>query len=419
MQFAVSKTGTRVHISEAIAQESYDCPFCGSPMIQRHGVINIPHFAHAKGYLCSDTWHYEEMSDWHREWQSRYPLDCQEVVMKDGDTSHRADVCINHTVIEFQHSNLSVEEFTERNQFYAGLGYKVIWLFDARDDYQISLMPSDENKCVFHWKHAPKTLSGFDLYGDIQVYFHLKNADQDDDGAIIRLTWCSRGDLSYFKSALTEHYSENEFVELTSQGIVSGDNHIQRVSDLFHLLYAIRRKNKEIEWYGCPLNEDGFAPQIQEHSRSSCDECPYMMGYDTEENALRCSGRFSKHLQFIRTVLEISRTDEGAIYAFEYIDTEGRICRVTTSMPESPKSSIIELAKDYNAGVMIVLNTKTGYEFKITKDPEQSLLRYGQVYGYMRLENRAFARDSRPIYYHWKPDWIVKWFVPKEESVRS
>ena len=38
-------------------------------------------------------------------------------------------------VFEFQHSALSSSEFYERNSFYNALGYKVIWVFDAIEQY--------------------------------------------------------------------------------------------------------------------------------------------------------------------------------------------------------------------------------------------------------------------------------------------
>ena len=52
MQFSVDEKNERVHISDADGNEKYFCPSCGYPVIQRHGQVNIEHFAHARGYLC-------------------------------------------------------------------------------------------------------------------------------------------------------------------------------------------------------------------------------------------------------------------------------------------------------------------------------------------------------------------------------
>ena len=71
------------------------------------------------------------MSEWHRAWQNCFPAECREVVVQSGGVKHVADVLINKTVIEFQHSPITAEEIAERNRFYIECGYKVVWVFDA------------------------------------------------------------------------------------------------------------------------------------------------------------------------------------------------------------------------------------------------------------------------------------------------
>ena len=75
MQFANNENGLRTYIGEADEAAQYYCPYCDAPMTQRRGQINIPHFAHTKGHLCTDSWRYEDMSEWHLSWQHFYPLD--------------------------------------------------------------------------------------------------------------------------------------------------------------------------------------------------------------------------------------------------------------------------------------------------------------------------------------------------------
>ena len=215
MQFANNENGLRTYIRDANENARYYCPYCGAPMIQRCGQINIPHFAHMKGHLCTDSWKYEEMSEWHLSWQQQYPLNNREVAVINDLGRHRADILINDTVIEFQHSPMSAAEFQDRNMFYTSCGYHVIWLFDARDAYQTNLLIDEYEANVYRWKHPPKTLTGLDLQGKVYVFFHLHDETQEDNGVVIRLTWCSNGDLSYFKSAPSECYTESEFVELT------------------------------------------------------------------------------------------------------------------------------------------------------------------------------------------------------------
>ena len=58
------------------------------------------------------------MSDWHYDWQNQFPVDNQEIVFTKDNKIHRADVFINNTVIEFQHSPITEAEFNDRNNFY-------------------------------------------------------------------------------------------------------------------------------------------------------------------------------------------------------------------------------------------------------------------------------------------------------------
>lgn len=416
MQFANDENGLRTFIGEAQESSQYYCPYCDAPMTQRRGQINIPHFAHSKGCLCSDSWKYEEMSDWHLSWQQFYPLDNQEVPVINALGRHRADVLINDTVVEFQHSPMSTEEFKERNDFYTACGYRVVWLFDARDAYKSNLTADEYTENVYRWKHPPKTLTGFDLYGKVQVFFHLHDETQEENGVVIRLTWCADGDLSYFKSAPSECYTEAEFVELTATGVVKREADMSGKDELVHNLYFVRKKNSETECYGCPINLDGYAPQIREYNRTSCDECVYCKEISDDQCLVKCAGRFRDYLNQIETVLETEKIDE-TIYAFTYIAKDGSIIKAKVDVPESPAASIIELAKDYNAGVMIVQNVRTGYRFKITSYVDEMIVKYSRIYGYYwNARYNCWSKQSSEIYGPWKPEWVVIWFKTKDET---
>ena len=157
MRIALDKNGNRVHIDSAKVGEEYFCPSCGSGLILRKGDIRIHHFAHKINCICADSWHYD-MTDWHHNWQSLFPVECQEVIKSLGGEKHRADVLIEETktVIEFQHSPLSSTEFEARNEFYNKLGYKVVWIFDVSEQY------FDENienykKDLWRWERPLRT----------------------------------------------------------------------------------------------------------------------------------------------------------------------------------------------------------------------------------------------------------------------
>lgn len=417
MQFAKNEKGERTYILEAVEDGRYYCPFCEAPMIQRRGLINIPHFAHAKGCLCTDNWKYEDMSEWHVSWQERYPLANREVAVINELGRHRADILINDTVIEFQHSPMSAEEFQERNNFYTACGYKVIWLFDSRSDYNASLIKDDSEMDVYRWKHAPKTLSGFDLSGNVQVYFHLQDTSQEEGGIVIRLTWCCEGDLGYFKSASATCYSEAEFIELTETGAVKKAIDVSGKNELYHELIILRRKDNEMdEAYGCPINPDGYASDVPMDDRLGCSFCQYAREMNEYSPGVRkCACRFRELLDQVDTVLETERRD-GQIYSVSYIAKDGSIKTSKVDVPESPATSIIELSRLYDAGVMCVRNIKTGYQFKITKDIDEMLEKYGRVYGYYWNEKYgSYSKQSNEIYGPWRPEWVVTWFKTKEQ----
>lgn len=134
MFIALDCNGQRVSIENATKGNQYFCEECNAPVIVRakDSLCIRPHFAHKHK---SDCWYdYENcMSDWHREWQHKFPEKCREVVVTNKETGikHRADIFINNTVIEFQHSPITAEEIAKRNNFYLSCGYNVVWVFDA------------------------------------------------------------------------------------------------------------------------------------------------------------------------------------------------------------------------------------------------------------------------------------------------
>ncbi len=407
MQFANNEIGKRVHIGESKDNSQYFCPYCSAPMIPRRGSVNIPHFAHVKNRLCSDNWKYEEMSEWHLSWQAAYPVENREVALLNEFGKHRADILVNDTVIEFQHSPLSSKEFKERNDFYVNCGYRVIWVFDVRENYQKTLT-FDNSADLYQWKYPPKTLTGFNLFSKVQVYFHLKDATEEDD-VIIRLTSFSEGDLSHFKSAPSAHYNKNEFVELTTTGSVKRETDLSEKSEFVHQLYFIRRKNNEIECFGCPINPNGFAPRIREDcGRITCEECQYCKSFSPDGWSVICTGRFRNYLDQIETVLEIKKKDD-LIIGFTFIDKDGVIQEATVDIPDPPVNSIPELGSSYNASVMIVRNIKTEHQFMIKGSVDTMLSKYSRIYGFFKNEN-GWSQKGSVIYGAFKKEWIVVWF---------
>ena len=133
MFIANDKNGNRVSSKNAVKGGEYFCPTCGELLTIK--ALNSehyknPYFSHKPNTRCSDNWEYD-MSEWHREWQEKFPEQCREIVLENHGVKHRADVLINNTVIEFQHSPITHEEILERNRFYLSCGHSVVWVFDA------------------------------------------------------------------------------------------------------------------------------------------------------------------------------------------------------------------------------------------------------------------------------------------------
>lgn len=176
---AIDKSGAKVSIDHADKNEHYYCPVCGQILIQKRGQVRMHHFSHIgerggyeKGYVpCSDKWNYDK-SDWHIEWQKKFPEESYETVVEFEGKKHIADVLIGDIVIEFQYSNITIEEFRERNEFYTKCGYKVIWVFNVFEDFWEEKIVSDdfdENK--YHWTYVKKLFREMEVCNEKALIF--------------------------------------------------------------------------------------------------------------------------------------------------------------------------------------------------------------------------------------------------------
>ncbi len=214
MLFAIDYNDNRVHIDETHSNQEYYCPYCGASLTTKKGEIRQHHFAHKQNRLCSDTWmhsgsHSYDLSEWHNEWQSLFPKENQEVKLVLGDTQHRADVMIDRTVIEFQHSIMQVQAFDDRNNFYFNLSNKVIWLFDLSDLLGDKLFYTETSDGLeFRWRNPKKAFNSYDIQsGCIDLFFQLKD---DSDMCIVRVTEVSENGFEHFYT--TKFIGKNDFL---------------------------------------------------------------------------------------------------------------------------------------------------------------------------------------------------------------
>lgn len=196
MLWAKDYNDNRVHIFNTHSNQEYYCPTCGATLITRKGDIRQHHFAHKQGHLCSDTWertktHNYDISFWHNEWQSKFPKENQEVILALGDTKHRADVMIDRTVIEFQHSIISTQAFDDRNNFYLNLGDKVVWLFDVSELVKSGKLRylQEENELCFTWDNPKTTFNKYDIHGGcIDLFFQLNEREENSIVKVVRVS---------------------------------------------------------------------------------------------------------------------------------------------------------------------------------------------------------------------------------------
>lgn len=175
---AIDNHEKRVSIENVIEGLDYYCPVCKELLTikAKNSQAIKTHFAHRRGKFCIDDWQHD-MSEWHYEWQSRFPMQNREVVLEKDGIKHRADICINNTVIEFQHSPISGDEIYARNKFYMSCGYKVVWVFDVTDKIKnfvgVSIDPMDCTSNDLCWKRA-KSQFQREIDPRVSIYLQYK-----------------------------------------------------------------------------------------------------------------------------------------------------------------------------------------------------------------------------------------------------
>jgi competence protein CoiA len=123
MRFAI-KNEVR---EEASPQGKGSCPNCGGDVLAKCGAKRIWHWAHRVRTRCDHWW--ENETEWHRNWKTKFPNSWQEIILKGQDEeTHIADVRTPFGLtVEFQHSPLSEIEQEVREEFYGNL----IWVLDG------------------------------------------------------------------------------------------------------------------------------------------------------------------------------------------------------------------------------------------------------------------------------------------------
>lgn len=181
MIVAIDKDFNRIHIEDAVVKQECYCPYCGEKLSQKRYIDRRSHFAHYPNSVCKDSWAGTyDMSDWHYDWQNSVPKENQEVLLALGEIKHRADVLIGRTVTEFQRSDMSSKAFSDRNNFYFNLGYKVIWVFDFQEQFASGRLRCDADRKTFHWTKPRNTFNLYEiLTGQVELFFQISSEEEN------------------------------------------------------------------------------------------------------------------------------------------------------------------------------------------------------------------------------------------------
>nr|WP_275040332.1 competence protein CoiA family protein [Haloplasma contractile] len=267
----MNKNNKKVEIWNSTEKEDYFCPSCGSKLKRRLGTVNAHHFSHIK--TTCDPW-YKEKSEWHKNWQSIFPIDNREVIKISKESKHIADVGINDTVIEFQHSSITAKELSKRNQFYLRCSRKIIWVFDCygKDIYmpsqsfglldnQIRAHTEIDTETIkkFYWYRSKRVLKNLIGVENIELFLHI------NDKYVIKIVECE--DSWGFRNLIGKAYTIEEFLShlaiydknlngIKSHGILNGySKKYQRVLDVKKLTAWIKEDNRNGN-YSIKLSDD-------------------------------------------------------------------------------------------------------------------------------------------------------------------
>lgn len=286
MFVAINANKQLIDIRDAIKGEEYFCPTCGASLYVRDGSQNAKHFAHEAGE-CTDTWHYD-MSEWHIRMQNYFPIESREVVVRSGNRAHRADVLVDKTVIEFQHSPISVDEYMDRNRFFHSLGYRVAWVFDVSQQYDVEDLyySSDDNNYLLTWKNPIRIFSHSQNPTDYDKKFSiwLYTGEVEEDDYIQKVIWCAKDDLGYpsFKRIIFSEYpiSLNEEFEIDQFFMSKQDYFNEALKNLQSKhRYTIRYsgvRGMSRDSYVCPRTKEFGLKMFGENGCTYCRYC-YMI----------------------------------------------------------------------------------------------------------------------------------------------
>ncbi len=408
MLYALNSSGNKVYIDKTIRNEKYFCPVCGSELVCKFGDVKIHHFAHQRNTICKDSWHYD-MSEWHFEWQNLFEDKYQEVVKSNNGVKHRADILIEETktVIEFQHSSLSYDEFEDRNNFYKELGYKIIWIFDCEEAYKKGDI-SNYSSNKWSWSRPRKTFDFLrKIDKTIEIYLQIDN----DSIELIKVSWCTPNDG--FKRFITDRYSYDE--ESILEKVLPKQKKNIRICDLKDKLIEIYRKDHTSYFFGCTLNPSNIAinssidiPTNKQITVKNCLECKYHVD-NIYNNDVYCKKRFIDLSVDPNAIVTKIKKNEFNFIEEVYYKYNNEDKKIIVKVPENfYLKSILDLW-DNTFQKAVFYNVVTKRYVRIIKNPKQQYSKYKKIYGYISADGYNYSNDTMTINNFLDNVWVKRW----------
>ena len=451
MYYAVDSDHNRVSAENAVKGTRYFCSTCGSEVIAKTRALQrVAHFAHKNAADC-DSWKHE-MTEWHRAWQEQFPLENQEVDVRTEDDIHRADVLVGNTVVEFQHSPMTVTEFWERNNFYNKCGYQVIWLFDVTDDVRsgdlmlsqaVHFSDSDDVR----WRYGRQTFKKFsseENLGRVEVFLQLRDDETENtdirkvilrmDGEV-RLSNHTPLTRSGFVQYCTETVTDPDMLPLEGRVILAQEKYT--VGDLQDYIRERRdsagecpKENKYVHFtycHGCDHSEyvlqgNKFEKQIAEELRKKAEPWAsnYRRGY-----RMPCAYRFRDILRkwniYRDRVLSVERLDgivtkavvemNGKTETITFGITEEQMPQTQATAAATPANTtdqqyqtLRKLLHDTDAQIIFAYNPVLDLSAKVSKwmDGASSIQGYIKEPGY-----KQYTKYRKTIPHSDLPEWVL------------
>lgn len=425
MYISMDERNERVFIENAVRGNLYFCPICHGRLTLKMGKVRADHFAHMQGTECLDSWAAKyDMSDWHKEWQEQFPEENREVVIEYGGVKHRADILIGNTVVEFQHSRMSNEEFWERNKFYTDAGYDLVWLFDLIEEFRMGRVAENgDSGCQYRWYYSWHTFDDFVPKNNkkIKVFFQFGDDLSEGNYGIESLVWRSP-DGKYFITSENEIYDQGEFVGLFERKKGGDYEWAFSIADVQDTLIEVRER-----YSPCYINKSGS------ENYEKCDICRYSTKCLNSE----AIGKVFYDLYQIRSEKVKAEYTSGCLYRFQDIlcdwdiqndkvlsityDQEYRVKELvveksgeritkTYGKVSLQGKTLLELLRNSNSRVIGAVNLITGTRVKVGNSDYFRNTTVYRVQGYLgRGRGKGYYDDRRDIYGWNRPEWIIEW----------